>query len=153
VKRKGGPMFRFSLVLLLTLPLSQLSGQPLKVDLSGTWQLNPAKSQIHSKNTSTVTLTIEQKDRAIHVVRLAKGADGKEVKSDFRCTTDGKECEIDGTKISFWPEGSSLVQLEVCGKVIDQSHLKLDGAGKSLSVEIMHIEPDGEAEKLVFDKI
>jgi hypothetical protein len=146
-------MFRFSLIFLLTLPFSQLSAQQTKLDLSGNWQLNPAHSQIHDKNTSAITLTIEQKGGSIHLIKATKGLDGKEVKLDFRCTTDGKECAVEGTKISLWSEGTALVQLDVCGKVVDQSRMKLGADGRSLSIEITHIEPDGEAEKLVFDKI
>jgi hypothetical protein len=146
-------MFRFSLVFLLALPFSPLSGQQAKLDLSGNWQLNPAQSQIHSKNTSAMILTIEQKGSAIHVIKATKGIDGKEVKLDFRCTTDGRECDVDGTKISLWSDGTALVQLDICGKVVDQSRMKLGTDGKSLSIEITHIEPDGEADKLFFNKI
>jgi hypothetical protein len=75
-------------------------GQNTKPNLSGNWQLNTAKSELRSGKAAAIGLAIEQKGSSIHVIKTAKATDGKEMKTEFHCTTDGKECLVDGTKIS-----------------------------------------------------
>src|ERR1700689_885052 len=88
--------------------LATARGQQSKPNFSGKWQMNGEKSQIHSGKATALTLAIEQKGASIHVVRTAKSADGKDSVVEFTCTTDGKDCEAGGVKVSLWYDGLSL---------------------------------------------
>src|SRR5262249_26030521 len=83
-------------------------------------------------------------------------ADGKEVKTDFDCTTDGKECEfkLDGqaAKISFWFNGTVLVEMESRGsnrETIVEKKMRLSGDGKSMSVEYVPVAGGGQAGEML----
>jgi len=118
--------------------------QDAKPDLSGSWHLKGP-----CKTATAMTLVIEQKGPSIHVVKNMTGADGKQVKSEFKCTTDGKECDAAGSKISLWFDGKSLVQMDA-GDAISKIVMKLDGG--DLKVEVTHIIPDGDVENFVLAK-
>jgi hypothetical protein len=133
--------------LLSFVPLACLiaAAQDSKPNLSGNWQLKqPAKTA------TAMTVVIEQKGSAIHLVKSVTGADGKEAKLEFKCTTDGKECEASGSKISLWFDGASLVEMDA-GEAVSKIVMKLDGG--TLKVEVTHIVPDGEPENFVLEKI
>jgi hypothetical protein len=122
------------------------AAQDSKPNLSGNWQLKaPAKTA------SAMTLVIEQKDNAIHVVRTVTDADGKVIKLDYQCTTDGKECEVPGSKICLWFDKQALVEMDAGGDAVNKVTMKLDGT--TLKMEVEHISPDGDAETYVFEKI
>src|SRR5258708_7901197 len=93
-------------------PVSTLApAHQSKPNLSGKWQLNSSKSEVHSGKTSTINLIIEQNGASIHVVRTSNASDGKQTITDFNCTTDGKDCDAKGTKVSLWYDGASLVEM------------------------------------------
>jgi hypothetical protein len=70
---------------------------------------------------SDLTWVIDQKDDALHISEISKNSDGKEVKTDFDCSTDGKECitKLDGQPaiISFYFNGAALVEMDYKGTI------------------------------------
>jgi hypothetical protein len=134
----------------LAFTLTPLGAQTAKPNLTGTWRLNSAKS--HAAGVSEASLNIDHNGAKIHIVQSQKATDGKETKLEFTCTTDGKECDASGTKVSLWFDGNSLVEMEVGSDVIRKLSLKLAEDKGSLTVDITHIVPQGDAEALVLDK-
>jgi len=144
-----------SLTALLAIPALAVE----KPNLTGSWRLNPSKSDSHAAKVTGTTWVIDQKESALHVSEISQRADGKEVKTDFDCTTDGKECEfkLDGqaAKISFWFNGTVLVEMESRGsnrETIVEKKMRLSGDGKSMSVEYVPVAGGGQAGKMVFEK-
>jgi hypothetical protein len=130
---------------------AQLSGQS-KPNLTGKWQVNPTKSEIHSTQPSAASLTIEQKGPSIHVVKTMKSG-SKENVVEFNCTTDGKECTAGPNKISLWYDGKSLVEMDVAGENASKSTMTMDDGGKSLSIVVVYYSPQSEGDKLVLEKM
>jgi hypothetical protein len=129
-----------------------------KPNLSGSWHCNTAKSTIPAK-LSDLIWVIDQKDEALHISEIAKHSDGTEVKTDFDCTTDGRECstKLDGqpAKISFYFNGAMLVGMEYKGRNrenIVKKRLQLLDDGKSMNVEIIRVVGTDQPGKLVFEK-
>src|SRR5437588_9161988 len=67
-------------------------------DLSGKWLLDASKSEMQLNRLSALTMVISEKDGNITINEDEKLADGKERKIAYACTTDGKECDVSGTK-------------------------------------------------------
>jgi hypothetical protein len=128
-------------------------------NLSGSWHCNTSKSTLQKAKLSDLTWVIDQKDEALHISEIAKLADGKEVKTDFDCTTDGKECSttLDGqpAKISFYFNGAMLVELDYKGhnrENIVKKRLQLADDGKSMNVELIRVVGTDQPGTLVFEK-
>jgi hypothetical protein len=115
-----------------------------KPNLSGNWQLKEP-----TKTATAMKMVIEHKGNSVHITKTITGADGKELKSEFQCTTDGKECEAAGSKISLYFDGPSLVEMDA-GEAVSKVIMKLEG--KELKMELTHIFPDGEPETYVLAK-
>ena len=129
---------------LFTVLLATASGQQGKPDFSGKWQSADGSEK-------AVTLDIQQKNGSIHVVRTSQSG-GKDSKFEFNCTTDGKDCEVAGTKVSLWYEGSSLVEMDVSDAAVLTTKLTLDSPG-SISVTVTHMSPKADKENFVLRKI
>ena len=147
--RYGGIPFIFIFGLLA----ATLSGQQSKPNFSGTWQANTQKSELHSGKASGVNLTIEQKGATIHVVKTIKGAGGKDSVIDVNCTTDGKDCESKGVKVSLWYDGLCLVEMDVSDDLVTKTSMTLNESDKTISADITYISPQAQADKLVLDKM
>jgi hypothetical protein len=139
------------------LPFAALAVE--RPNLSGSWQWNPSRSDLPAAKIAGLTWVIDQNEDALHVSEIAKQPDGKEVKSDFHCTTDGKECsvKVDGqsAKVSFWYNGATLVELESKGssrQMIVKRRLQLSADGKSMNVELIPVVGASQAGKMVFEK-
>jgi len=128
------------------------NAQQNKPNLSGKWQLNTGKSELHSGIPYAVNLAIDQKGSAIHVVRTARTSAGKDTVTEFNCTTDGKDCDVKGAKISLWYDGASLVEMDIAGESVTKSSMTLSDDGKTISIDVNHISPSGDREKLVLEK-
>lgn len=122
-----------------------------KPDLTGKWQLSESKSSLKSGKPSPVSITIEEKGSTIHIVKMVKEGD-KEKTIEFKCTTDGKDCDADGEKISLWYNGASLVEMDIGKDSATKLIMKLDESGKALDVDVDHISPQAESDKLVMEK-
>src|SRR5689334_16330646 len=87
-------------------------------NINGSWQLNAAKSQLDSAG-GTMTLDIQSTSDKLKLIRIVHGQDGKDLKSQFDCKTDGTECVFDaGTykaKVSVWYDGNALQILKTDG--------------------------------------
>ena len=126
-------------------------------DLSGAWQLDPARSQVNEPLQSAA-LTIEHKPDRISLVEEEVLPGGRLDKLQVRCGTMGEPCKFkdgrDPVEVSVWHSGSRLVIMELRGKNRDQvtrKRLELASDGKSLTVEVTHIAPPGEKnETLVY---
>ncbi|MBV8897374.1 MAG: hypothetical protein JO051_12740, partial [Acidobacteriaceae bacterium] len=79
-------------------------------DMSGTWELDAAKSKVADGR--AVTLVIESAGKKIKLSETSKSNGGKETTAEFTCAPDGKECEFlesgHKSKMSMWFMGDSL---------------------------------------------
>jgi len=123
--------------------LATASGQSSKPDFSGKWQ-----SQSSGK---PLTLAIEQKGTSIHVVRTSQSG-GKESVVEFSCTTDGKDCQARGIKVSLWYDGESLVEMDVSDAVVSTTKMTLDNP-KTISVTVSYMSPKADPESFVLQKM
>jgi hypothetical protein len=127
------------------------SGQD-KPSLSGTWQLDASKSEMHSSKMSSATWIIEETDNSIHLTET-EGGKGKKV--EMQCSTDGKECQVNGdkAKASFWYNGVVLVEMETKGDRVTRYRMKISDDAKTLTVDVTHIVPQiDKMDTLVFTK-
>ena len=141
-------------VLLAAFPL--LADDAARPSFSGTWHLDPASSQIHSRISNDVVWTIDEKDDGIHLVETG---DEKGGKFEVTCSTRGADCKTNEAgkpvTISFWYNGPALVEMETQGKgeAITKKKMLLSGDGSSMTVDITHIMPEGlSPEKYVLKK-
>ena len=132
-----------------------LTAQDERPDLNGKWQLDASKSDMQVNRLSALIMTINEKDGKISINEDEKLADGKERKLVYTCTTDGKECQVAGTKAkaSFWYNGPMLVSMETQhnGSNVIRQRLKLSPDSKELTMEISSLVPQSDKiDKLVF---
>jgi hypothetical protein len=133
-----------------TLLLAQDGAHP---NFSGTWQLDPAKSEIHTKVAATAW-AIRQDDESISIDQEIKG----KVQS-LKCGLNGANCKgkPDGEsgEVTFYYNGALLVETDFFGHDKDRvvkKRLKLGDDGKTMEIEVLHITPQGPSEKWVFAK-
>ena len=124
-------------------------------NMSGVWKLAPARSELDQTN-KDLALVIEEKGQNIHI-KETRGPNPKEDVSEFTCGTMGKGCPMqdgaDKATVSVYYNGPLLIVLKTHGRkgsLVEKQRLSL--SGDSLIVEIMHLEPESKAEKLVFSK-
>ena len=121
-----------------------------KPDFTGSWQLDPAKCELHTMKVSDANWAIEETGNSIH---LTENEAGKAI--EMKCTTDGKDCNVQGdkAKASFWFNGAMLVEMETKGDHVTRYRLTLSQDGKTLKVETTYIVPQGDpGDVLVFTK-
>jgi len=128
-----------------------------KPNLSGTWKLDAARSEMDQADKDLV-LEIEENGEDIHI-KETRGPNPKKDVSEFICDTMSKECPMqdggDKARVSAYYNGPLLVVLKTHGRrgsTVEKRRLSLSPAGDSLILEVMHIEPEGKAGKLVFTK-
>jgi hypothetical protein len=128
-----------------------------KPNFTGTWTLDPAKSELSSTKGDTLTWDVEQKGTSLKLAETS--ADRKDSKFEYSCATTGKECEVatgkDPLKISTYYNGATLVQFYrggASGDHISKRQWQLSEDKKALTVNVVYITPDAKAEKLVFTK-
>ncbi len=126
-------------------------------NMSGTWKLDPARSELDRTN-KNLALVVEEKAQKIHI-KETRGPNPKEDVSEFTCGTLGRECPMqDGgykATVSVYYNGPLLVVLKTHGRKdssVEKQQFSLSPTGDSLVLEITHIEPEGKAERLVFTK-
>ncbi len=144
----GISLLACSVLAVLVLPLA---GQD-RPNLSGTWQFDSAKSQLHTVTIAGATWTIAENDDSI---QITESEDGAKKKIELKCTTDGKECKIAGEKAtaSFWYNGPLLVEMESKGDRVTRYRMKLSEDGKTLTVDSTPIVPKStQDDVLVFQK-
>jgi len=141
-------LLAFSALAVLALPMA---GQE-RPNLSGTWQFDSSKSELHTVKVGGATWVINEDDSSIQITESAEGANRK---IELKCTTDGKECKISGDKAtaSFWYNGPMLVEMENKGDHVMRYRMKLSDDGKTLTVDTTSIVPQStQDDVLVFRK-
>ncbi len=145
------------IVIVFPLVARLLAGYTAQPNFSGTWELDPAKSQ--DANGQAITLTIQCSPGKIDFQRQVHEADGKDSTSKFVCATEGAECDFDENghkaKVSLWYNGPALMILKTNGPKEDsttQWKLELSPDGHTLNVHYEHLEPTDKAQDLVFTK-
>jgi hypothetical protein len=138
-------------VCFLCLSFTLAKGQQDHPNLSGKWQTNASRSTLRSGKPAVARLTIEQKAASIHLV-FTMNDEGKESVVEFTCSTDGKDCDVQGEKISLWYSGPSLVEMDIGKETTTKSTMKIDEDGKSMTIDVAHITPTAEADRLVLEK-
>ncbi len=145
--------------LLLALPLFALwllAADSDKPKLAGTWELDPAKSQLEH-GPSALQLVLQDVGGKIQLTRAIHTAEGKELVAKFECAPGGPDCAFDEaghkSKVSLWYQGAALVILKTEGPSDDevtQWTMKLDSG--LLKIEVSHITPAGKTETMVFNR-
>jgi hypothetical protein len=133
----------------LALPLA---GQDDRPNLSGTWQFDSTKSELHTVKVAGATWVIHEDDSSI---QITESADGAAKKIEMKCTTDGKQCKVGGDKAtaSFWYNGPMLVEMESKGDRVMRYRMKLSSDGNTLTVDTTSIVPKAtQDDVLVFRK-
>lgn len=128
-----------------------------KPDLTGKWQLDPAKSDMQVNKLSDMMLVIAEKDGKINITQDEKLPDGKERKLTYNCPTNGVDCTVPetGAKASFWYNGPMLVNMETekKGGSVIRERMKLSPDSKQLTVEISSLVPASDkVDKFVLQK-
>jgi hypothetical protein len=125
-----------------------------KPNFSGTWQLDTAKSEIHTKVESTAW-AIHQDDNSIAIDEQIKGHP-----LTLKCGTNGANCKgkPDGEtgEVMFYYNGAMLVETDFLGHDKDRvvkKRLKMGADGKTMEIEVLHVSPQGPTERWVFDKL
>jgi hypothetical protein len=129
-----------------------LAGQDDRPNLSGTWQFDSTKSELHTVKVAGATWVIHEDDSSI---QITESADGSGKKIEMKCTTDGKQCKVGGDKAtaSFWYNGPMLVEMESKGDRVTRYRMKLSSDGNTLTVDTTSIVPQAtEDDVLVFRK-
>lgn len=138
-----------SALAVLALPLGAQDDRP---NLSGTWQFDNSKSELHTVKAPGGTWVINEDDSSI---QISESADAASKKVEMKCTTDGKECKVAGEKgtASFWYNGPMLVEMETHGDHVTRYRMKLSGDGKTLTVDTTSIVPSApQDDVLVFHR-
>ena len=120
-------------------------------NLSGTWQFDGSKSELHTGKAADATWVINEDGDTIQIV---ESEDGATKKISLKCTTDGKDCKAGGDKVtSFWYNGPILVEMETKGDHVVRYRMKLSDDGKTLTVDTTSIVPkSAQDDVLVFRK-
>jgi len=146
--RIAATLLAYPVLAVLALPLA---GQD-RPNLSGTWQFDSSKSELHGVTAAGATWVIDEDDSSI---QITEGQDGAKKKIELKCTTDGKECKIGGEKAtaSFWYNGPVLVEMETKGEHVTRYRMNLSADGKTLTVALRSIVPQStQDDVLVFQK-
>ena len=141
-------LLALSALAVLALPMA---GQD-RPNLSGTWQFDSSKSELHTVKVGGATWVINEDDSSIQITESAEGANKK---IELKCTTDGKECKVSGEKAtaSFWYNGPMLVEMQNKGDHVMRYRMKLSDDGKTLTVDTRSIVPQStQDDVLVFRK-
>jgi len=146
--RNAAAFLACSALAALSLPLAAQD----RPNLSGTWQFDSSKSELHAAKVSGATWVISEDDNTI---QITESEDGASRKVELKCTTDGKECKVAGEKssASFWYNGPMLVEMETKGDHVTRYRMKLSEDGKTLTVDTTYIVPQSpQDDVLVFRK-
>jgi hypothetical protein len=113
------------------------AGRP---DLNGVWQLDGSTLAGESKLKSE-TLVIHQGDDSVQISQERTARNGKEIKNEIDCNTEGKECKLKNTQVSLWYNGAMLVLVETHNDVVTKTRFTPSEDGKTLNMEVIHMAP------------
>ena len=122
-------------------------------NFTGTWHLDAAKSELHTKLEATAW-AIHQDDSSIAIDEQVQGKT-----ASVKCGTDGTNCkakpEGEPGEVMFYYNGAMLVETDFLGHSKDhvvKKRMKLAEDGKTMEIEVQHVSPVGPTEKWVFAK-
>jgi hypothetical protein len=146
--RNAATLLAISALCAMALPLAAQDDRP---NLSGTWQFDSTKSELHTGKVTGGTWVIHEDDSSI---QITESADGAAKKIEMKCTTDGKQCKGgDKATASFWYNGPMLVEMESKGDRVTRYKMKLSSDGNTLTVDTTSIVPQAtQDDVLVFRK-
>ena len=143
-----------SLLLLSSAAILSAQQQP-KFD--GTWQMNPAKSQVSDGR--VLTITIATVNDGIKITLKTHKSDGTDTTAEFTSQLNGKACEMSEqghtSKLTVWYDGPVLNACKENGPPGDVSSLwkfELSPDKQTMTMKIAHYEPTADDETLVFTK-
>jgi hypothetical protein len=127
-------------------------------DLSGKWVLDITQSPGAARLKSE-TLSIDQKPDSVQISQDATETNGKVMKVDFSCNTEGQQCKIkengQPAQLSMWYNGPVLVMMEQRhnNDYVTKTRLKPSDDGKTLTMQVEYIAPMGrKPENFVFTR-
>lgn len=122
-------------------------------NFTGSWHFNAAKSEVHTK-LDIADRAIRQDDASIAIDEQVKGQT-----VSTKCGTEGTSCKakLDGEngEVMFYYNGAMLVETDFLGHDKDRvikKRLKLASDGKTMEIEVLHVNPVAPPEKWVFEK-
>lgn len=123
-------------------------------NLSGTWALDAAHSEIHDSKLKSETLAIQQQEDS---VKLAEDTNegGKDRKLQFQCLADGASCKANDGSVMVYYNGPELIVVEMRrnNSNVTKKRIKPSDDGKTLSMDVIHLAPEGQKnETLTFVK-
>lgn len=126
-------------------------------DLSGSWQMDSAKS--HFGDGRSMTFVIQQHDGSMKLDGSVLAKDGNKTELHLNCKVDGSDCVLmEGahkSKVSMWTVSGVLTICKTEGPTGDASnewHIKLNPDGNSLSMDVEYVDPTAPLETVVFTK-
>ncbi|MGA2145017.1 MAG: hypothetical protein ABSH49_08645 [Bryobacteraceae bacterium] len=125
-------------------------------NLTGAWTLDTAHSP--AGRVKSQSLSIQQTEETIEITDAVTDANGKDYKSVFHCNIDGNQCKVkdqgQNAMLTFYYHGLVLVMMETKrdGAYVIRKHLTLSEDGKTMSVELEHLNPAGAKETYVYNK-
>ena len=123
-------------------------------NLSGTWQLDAGRSQIHESKVKTETLEIQQVEDSVQIAEDSN-IGGKDRKSQYQCLADGSMCKAKDLSVMVYYNGPALVLMEMRknNEIVLKKRLTASNDGKTLNMELIHVAPTGlKDESLTFVK-
>jgi hypothetical protein len=127
-------------------------------DLNGSWLLDPGHTQMNGEKPKELNLSIRQQEDNIHITETATDASGRQKKTEFECNTMGKLCKVndagEDAELTVYYNGAMLVALETRrnNAVAIKKRLTESADGKTLTMEVIHIAPQGKTESYTFTK-
>jgi hypothetical protein len=115
-------------------------------ELNGTWQLSSG----HEGKLKFDTLQIQQTPDGIKLTEAA----ANERPIEVACGVAAQDCKLKDGQISFWYNGSALVMMEMHhhNDIVTKTRVVPAADGKSLSLEVTHVEPPGSTATYTFTK-
>jgi hypothetical protein len=140
--------FRINLVAgaLMLISAAIVNGQT-RLDVNGTWKMNPAKSHFTGNGPTSITIKFIQKDSSlIETLNLSGQAGDRSF--DLKYTTDGKEGDNQigpqAVKTSaVWEKDALVIEWRADGSIF-RRRITLSGDGKVMTIAVHHAEPNGE---------
>jgi hypothetical protein len=138
-------------LLLLSGASSLLAQDSARPNFTGTWRLDQTKSEIRSK-VEAPAWAIHQDGNSIEIDQEIKGH-----VQQLKCGTTGANCKgkPDGEsgEVMFYYNGAMLVETDFLShdRVV-KKRLRMGPDGKTMEIEVLHVNPQGPVEKWVFEK-
>jgi hypothetical protein len=122
-------------------------------NFTGNWHFDAAKSEVRVKYEVT-DRAIQQDGDSIVINEQVKGQT-----VSMKCGTEGNSCKakLDGEngEVMFYFNGEMLVETDFLGRDkgrVVKKRIKLAGDGKTMEIEVLHVNPVAPPEKWVFEK-